>query len=454
MKFNTALLHGDFQGEPNTGATTTPIYQSSAFAHESAEKLEKIFHNQAPGYSYTRISNPTVDAFEKRVTALEGGVASVACASGMAALYNAFCNILRSGDEIVSSASLYGGSIDLFRDLEAFGITTHYVENNDLAAFEAKTNEHTRLYFAETIGNPRLDVTDITALANLAHEHQIPLIIDNTVATAFLVKPLSLGADIVMNSSSKYINGHSNSISGIITDSGRFKWDVEKYPGMADFKKFGPFAYTAKLRNGLFRNTGPRVRTVTACQGSEICPSGCIDTYSLAKKLDEHYFGRELPHKFKFGVTGCQNNCLKAEENDIGVKGGMEVSWVADKCINCGVCEKACREDAIKCTGTEVTIDYDKCTNCGRCVKSCPTDAWEGKSGYIVSFGGLFGNHIYKGEQLLPLITDEETLFRVTDAAIGFFEEHANPGERFRLLLQRVGEDEFRKVIRNAFEEK
>ena len=113
-----------------------------------------------------------------------------------------------------------------------------------------------------------------------------------------------------------------------------------------------------------------------------------------------------------------------------------------------------CLRNAIKCTGTEVTIDYDKCTNCGRCVKSCPTDAWEGKSGYIVSFGGLFGNHIYKGEQLLPLITDEETLFRVTDAAIGFFEEHANPGERFRLLLQRVGEDEFRKVIRNAFEEK
>ena len=212
----------------------------------------------------------------------------------------------------------------------------------------------------------------------------------------------------------------------------------------------------AKLADGGVKPgvCGPRVRTVTACQGSEICPSGCIDAYSLAKKLDEHYFGRELPHKFKFGVTGCQNNCLKAEENDIGVKGGMEVSWIADKCINCGVCEKACREDAIKCTGTEVTIDYDKCTNCGRCVKSCPTDAWEGKSGYIVSFGGLFGNHIYKGEQLLPLITDEETLFRVTDAAIGFFEEHANPGERFRLLLQRVGEDEFRKVIRNAFEEK
>ena len=131
---------------------------------------------------------------------------------------------------------------------------------------------------------------------------------------------------------------------------------------------------------------GPRVRTVTACQGNEVCPSGCINTYELAKKLDEHYFGRELPHKFKFGVTGCQNNCLKAEENDIGVKGGMDVTWVEDKCINCGVCEKACRMGAISCANNTVTIDRTKCNNCGRCVKACPTEAWEGQSGYIVSF--------------------------------------------------------------------
>lgn len=256
MKFNTLLLHGDYQGDKNTGATWTPIYQSSAFAHESAQQLEKIFHNQAPGYSYTRINNPTIDAFEKRVTATEGGISSVACSSGMAALFNAFTNILRAGDEIVSSASLYGGSIDLFRDLEAFGITTHYVENNNLEAFQAATNEHTRLYFAETLGNPSLDVTDIRPLAELAHSNGLPLIMDNTVATAFLVKPLSLGADIVVNSGSKYINGNSNSISGILTDGGKFKWDREKYPGLAEYLKFGPFAYTAKLRNGLFRNTG------------------------------------------------------------------------------------------------------------------------------------------------------------------------------------------------------
>lgn len=260
MKFNTSLLHGgegkSFGGDSHTGATLPPIYYSSAFEQESAERLEQIFHNKAPGFSYTRINNPTIEAFEKQMTTLEGGVASVACASGMAALFNVFAGLLQSGDEIVASASLYGGSIDLFRDLEAFGITTHYVENNQLREFIDATNEHTRVYFAETIGNPGLDVTDIRALADTAHEHGIPLVIDNTAATAFLVKPLSFGADIVVNSTSKYINGNSNSISGVITDSGKFKWDVTRYPGMKEYAKFGPFAFTAKLRNSLFRNTG------------------------------------------------------------------------------------------------------------------------------------------------------------------------------------------------------
>lgn len=196
---------------------------------------------------------------------------------------------------------------------------------------------------------------------------------------------------------------------------------------------------------------GPRVRTVTACQGSEVCPSGCIDTYSVAKELNEHYFGRELPHKFKFGVTGCQNNCLKAEENDLGIKGGMEVTCDHDACIHCNVCVKACREGALSVQDGQIAIDRDKCNYCGRCVKSCPVDAWHGESGYIVSFGGLFGNKIYKGETLLPIIKDKETLFRVADAAIGFFEDFANPSERFRLTLQRVGEEEFRKRIQEVY---
>ena len=199
---------------------------------------------------------------------------------------------------------------------------------------------------------------------------------------------------------------------------------------------------------------GPRVRTVTACQGSEICPSGCIDTYTLAQELDARYFGRELPHKFKFGVTGCKNNCLKAEENDVGIKGGMEVSYDADKCIGCGVCVKACRDEALKMEGNKVVFDKAKCTNCARCVNSCPVDAWEGTPGYIDSFGGTFGNFIYKGDELVPIITDKDTLFRVTDAAIEYFEENAKPSERFRKTIDRLGEDTLKEKVLAAYEGK
>ena len=173
---------------------------------------------------------------------------------------------------------------------------------------------------------------------------------------------------------------------------------------------------------------------------------------ALAKELDERYFGRELPHKFKFGVTGCQNNCLKAEENDVGIKGGMNIEYKEDDCISCGVCVKACRQDALKMVDGKIERDAQKCNHCGRCVKSCPVDAWKGTSGYIVSFGGTFGNNIYKGEELLPLIPDKETLFRVTDAAIKFFEKNANPSERFRKTLQRVGEEDFRSQLKDAYE--
>jgi len=195
---------------------------------------------------------------------------------------------------------------------------------------------------------------------------------------------------------------------------------------------------------------GPRVRTVTACQGSEICPSGCIDTYPLALEISERYFGRELPHKFKFGITGCVNNCLKAEENDIGVKGGYTVQWLKDVCTLCGVCAKACREDAITQSADEIILDEAKCNNCGRCVKSCPVDAWKYEPGYILSFGGTFGNLIARGEQFLPIIRDRETLFRAADAALNFFDKHAKPGERFRAAIDRIGRDSFKKEMEAA----
>ena len=196
---------------------------------------------------------------------------------------------------------------------------------------------------------------------------------------------------------------------------------------------------------------GPRVRNITACQGNQICPGGNIDSYDIAKKLDSRYYARELPHKFKFGVTGCQNNCLKAEENDVGIKGAAIVSWKQDACINCGVCEKACREGAITIADGVVKVDESKCNYCGRCSKACPTDAWDVKTGYLVSFGGLFGNQIVKGKELLPVVESEEQLFRITDAAIQFFDDNAKPSERFKFTLDRVGLDKFEKVIKEAY---
>lgn len=196
---------------------------------------------------------------------------------------------------------------------------------------------------------------------------------------------------------------------------------------------------------------GPRVRTVTACQGGRCCPSGCIDALEIAEDLDARYFGRQLPHKFKFGVTGCQNNCLKAEENDFGVKGGLIPSWNTEACIFCGVCEKACRQSAITIEDGEIKLNQSKCNYCGRCVKSCPTSAWEGKSGYLVSFAGTFGNSIQKGKEILPIIEDKETLFRVADAAIDFFAEYANPSERFAKTLDRVGWDKLQERVEAAY---
>lgn len=196
---------------------------------------------------------------------------------------------------------------------------------------------------------------------------------------------------------------------------------------------------------------GPRVRTVTACQGSAVCPSGCIDTYALAQELDARYYARELPHKFKFGITGCQNNCLKAEENDLGIKGGMAVSWREADCIHCGVCEKACRANAITITDGRVTVDPAACNYCGRCYKACPTEAWDVMPGYIVSFGGIFGNTIAQGEPMVPFVTDKAQLLRICDAAIQFFDDNALPGERFKFTLDRVGKEVFQEKMMEAY---
>ena len=295
MNINTELLHAGVVRDAN-GATFTPIYQNSAFAQDSAEQLEKIFENKAMGYCYTRVGNPTVTSFENRITKLEGGMASIACSSGMAAIMNAILGIVRSGEEIISSASLYGGTIDLFRDLEEFGIVTHFVKNNDWEAIEAAFNERTRAVFAETIGNPCLDVTDVEKLAEIAHAHQVPLILDNTTATVYLFQGLKHGADIIINSSSKYINGNSNSISGIITYSGKFRFDFDKYAGLSSYKQYGSMAYIAKLRNSFFRDTGACLSPMNAYLnqlGLETLglrmQRQCDNAYELASWLEQNY---------------------------------------------------------------------------------------------------------------------------------------------------------------------
>ena len=256
MKFNTELLHSGFESDKATGATLTPIYQVSAFAHESPEVLEKIFNNKAPGFAYSRISNPTVDSFERRIASLERGIGAVACSSGMAAVTMSLLNILQSGDEVIAGAGLFGGTIDLFGDLQAFGITTHFVDHVCTDEIEPLITEKTKAIFAELIGNPALDIVDIKNVAALAHRHGIPLIIDSTTATPCLIHPIKYGADIVVHSSSKYINGSGDAISGVIIDSGNFKWDTDRYTGFKEYKKLGKFAYLAKLRNGMWRNVG------------------------------------------------------------------------------------------------------------------------------------------------------------------------------------------------------
>ena len=281
MKYDTSLLHGNFKGDAGTGATLVPVYQSSAFGQETAEQIEKIFHNKAAGFAYTRISNPTTASFENRITYLEGGIASVAVSSGMAAISATFLNILSSGDEIISKNSIFGGTLDLFKDFENLGIKIHLIDEITEDEMKKYVNENTKAVFAETIGNPKLDVTDVKNASEIVHSFGLPFILDNTTATTYLVKGIDLGADIIINSASKYINGNSNSISGVITDSGNFKWTVEKYPIMKDYVKFGKFAFSAKLKNDTFRNLGCCVSPMNSYYNSL-----GLETLSLAESLE------------------------------------------------------------------------------------------------------------------------------------------------------------------------
>lgn len=256
MEFNTKLLHGRAAGNYADGSTLPTISQANAYEYEDFETLERVFAHKAMGYAYSRIGNPTVTAFEVRINETEGGIGAVATSSGMAAITETLLTFLSPGDELIAAGSLYGGTLDLLGDLQKFGITTRYVNHLCPEEIEPLLNDKTRCIFGEVISNPALRVVDIPTVADLAHKVNIPFVLDNTTATPYLVNPLSLGADIVIHSASKYISGSGNAISGIIVDGGSFVWDSERFPALAGFEKFGKFAFLSRLRTDLHENFG------------------------------------------------------------------------------------------------------------------------------------------------------------------------------------------------------
>jgi O-acetylhomoserine (thiol)-lyase len=250
MKFATKLLHGTACGEKFTGSTTFPIYQTAAYRQETAEDLEKIFSGRKAGFVYTRAGNPTVANFERRMAELENGLSAVAFSSGMAAIAAAIMNVVEVGDEIIASSSLFGGTLGLFKDLASFGVKIRYTNEN----FAELITPKTKLLYVETIGNPKLEVADLKALATLAHENKLLFMVDNTITTSSLCRPLDFGADVVIHSTSKMINGGGNAIGGLVITGKNFSGKA--VPKLAAYEKFGVMSYLARLRSNMLMNYG------------------------------------------------------------------------------------------------------------------------------------------------------------------------------------------------------
>ena len=271
----TLAVHAGQSVDPTTGSRAVPIYQTTSYVFQDADHAGRLFGLQEFGNIYTRIMNPTTDAFEKRVAALEGGAAALATASGQAAITLAITTLAGQGDEIISSTSLYGGTYNLFHyTLPRLGITVRFVDADDFAAIRAAITPRTRALYTETLGNPKLDVVDLEQLAAIAHEHGLPLIVDNTCASPALLRPIEWGADIVIHSATKFLGGHGNSIGGIIVDAGRFDWSSGRfaeftepdpsYHGLSFTTAFGPLAFILKARVQGLRDTGAAISPFNA----------------------------------------------------------------------------------------------------------------------------------------------------------------------------------------------
>lgn len=308
QEFETLQLHAGQVPDPTTNARAVPIYASTSFVFNDSNHGAELFGLKAFGHIYSRIGNPTVDVFENRMAALEGGVAAIALASGQSAQFLAISTIASAGDNIVSTSCLYGGSYNQFKvTFKKFGIGVKFVEGDDPALFAAAIDENTKAIYVETIGNPKYNVAPISELAKVAHDHGIPLIVDNTFGMGgYLIKPIELGADIVLHSATKWIGGHGTTIAGVVIDSGKFNWarsgkfpsftsPSEGYHGMVFSDTFGAVAFAIKLRVELLRDLGPALNPFAAfllIQGIETlslrAQRHCENALALAQWLSKH----------------------------------------------------------------------------------------------------------------------------------------------------------------------
>ena len=349
MQFNTQLLHGQPVNSEKFGEILPSISQVSAFRYDNMEELEKVFQHKKMGYAYTRIGNPTISAFEQKINILEGGSGAVCCSSGMAAISAALLAVCGSGDEIIASSSLYGGTIDLLHDLEKLGIHTVFTEEMSVEAVRPLINDKTRVVFGEMISNPALRVLDIPKLSEAVHEAGVPLFVDSTTATPYIVKPLSLGADVVIHSTSKYLNGGGNSIGGVIVDGGSFKWDTEKHTALAEFKKYGRAAFLVRLRTDIWENLGGCMAPMNAylshigvdtlgLRMERICSNADKLAHALAKldrvevaylTLDSHPYHKYVEEELSGHGGGILNFRVGSKERAFKIINSLKYAMIA-----------------------------------------------------------------------------------------------------------------------------
>lgn len=308
LSFDTLQVHAGQEVDPATGSRAVPIYQTTSYVFNNADHAADLFALRDTGNIYTRIMNPTNDVFEKRIAALEGGTAALAVASGSAAITYSILNIAGAGDEIVSANTLYGGTYNLFDvTLPKYGIKTIFVNPDEVENFEKAITDKTKAVFIESIGNPNANIIDIEAVADIAHKHGIPLIIDNTFGTPYLVRPIEFGADVVVHSATKFIGGHGSSIGGVIVDGGKFDYAASgKFPGFTEpdesyhgvvYSQLGGVAFVTKARVQLLRDTGAAISPFNSflfIQGLETLSLRVEKHVSNSKKIAEHLANHPL----------------------------------------------------------------------------------------------------------------------------------------------------------------